>query len=92
MLSSCDVHIRTSDSHSILDLEGNRINSAMDVTIGNDVWVCQRVTMLKGSEIPSNCVVAYGSIVTKRFSEKNCIFGGNPAKIIKNNISWKGGR
>ena len=34
-----DIYVRTTDSHSIIDKSGNRINKAKDVTIGNHVWV-----------------------------------------------------
>ena len=88
ILSSSDVYIKTSDSHSIYDFDHKRVNIAKDVIIGNNVWLCQKASILKGSIIPNNCVVAYGSIVTKQFHDSNCIFGGNPAKIIKKNIEW----
>lgn len=31
--------LRTSDSHSLLDLNGNRLNAAKDINIGDHVWV-----------------------------------------------------
>lgn len=89
LLSSSDVFLRTSDSHSVLDLEGNRINFAKNIYIGNNVWLCQKTTLLKGSKVSDNSIVAYGSIVTKKFDEPHCIIGGNPAKIIKREIDWK---
>lgn len=90
LLSSSDVYLRTSDSHTVYDLSGNRINSAKDIIIGDNVWLCQKSSLLKGSKIPNNCIVAYGSIVTKPFDKDNCIIGGNPAKIIKEHIKWGG--
>lgn len=92
LLSSSDVCIRTSDSHSIYNLEHKRLNCAKDVTIGDNVWLCQKVSILKGSIIPDNCVIAYGSIVTRKFEESGCVYGGNPAKLLKNNIYWGGER
>lgn len=35
-----------------------------------------------GVELAENTIVAAGSVVTKSFSQKNIIIGGNPAKII----------
>lgn len=85
-----DIEIRTGDSHSILDLETNkRINHAKDVAIGNHVWVASHCVILKGVSIPNYSVVATGSIVTKSIQDENVIIGGNPAKIIKQNITWK---
>lgn len=89
ILCSSDVFLRTSDSHSIIDIDGKRINLAKDIEVCNNVWLCQKVTLLKGVKIPNNCVVAYGSVVTKPFNEEHCAIGGNPAKIIKKKINWK---
>lgn len=88
LLCSSDVNIRTSDSHSILNLNDVRINNARDVFIGENVWICQKATLLKGSQVPNNSVVAYGSVVTKKYNEENCVYGGNPARLIKQNIKW----
>lgn len=54
-----------------------------------DVWIAQRVTLIKGAQIPSNCVVGACSLVNKKFEEEGCIIAGNPAKVIKRNIRWK---
>lgn len=92
-LFSSDVDIRTGDSHSIIDLKTNkRVNYAKNVTIGNHVWVCAHVRILKGSSIPDYSVVANSAVVTKEFTRPNCIIGGFPAKILKENISWKSER
>lgn len=85
-----DIEVRTGDSHSILDFETNkRINYAENVAIGDHVWVAAHCVILKGVSIPNNSVVATGSIVTKPMLTENVIIGGNPAKIIKQNITWK---
>ena len=84
-----DIDVRTGDSHSILDTEsGKRINFAADVSIGNHVWVASHVIILKGVNILDGCIVGTGSVVTKSFEEKNVIYAGNPAKIVKKNVSW----
>lgn len=46
------------------------INENKRVIIGNDVWIGCRSTILKGSEIASNSVIAAASIVTKKFNKK----------------------
>lgn len=51
------------------------------VVIGNNVFIGNNVTLLKGVEIGDNCVVASGAIVTKSFPE-NVVIGGCPAEII----------
>lgn len=84
-----DIDVRTGDSHSILDAEtGKRINYAKDVVVGNHVWVAAHVIILKGVHVPDDCVVATGAVLTRTFDQKGCILGGNPAKQLKNSITW----
>tara|TARA_R110001592_G_scaffold338346_2_gene625351 strand:+ start:1839 stop:2558 length:720 start_codon:yes stop_codon:yes gene_type:complete len=84
-----DIDVRTGDSHSIISQEGNeRINYAENVTIGDHVWVASHSILLKGSIIPDDSVVATGSVVTKKYDTKGIIIGGNPAKKIKEGITW----
>lgn len=52
------------------------------VCIGNNVWLCSRVMVLKGVSIGDNVVVGAMSIVTKSIPA-NCIAAGNPAIIIR---------
>lgn len=87
-LFSSEIILRTGDSHSVVDMEGNRLNQSKNIVLGNHVWVGNRVTVLKGVKIPENSVIAAGSVVTKRFEDANVIIGGNPAKIIKRKINW----
>jgi len=84
-----DIEIRTGDSHSIIDLNThNRINYAQNVKIGNHVWLCADVKILKGVTIGKNSIIGTGSIVTKSIPD-NCIAAGIPAKVIHNNVTWK---
>lgn len=85
---SNNIEIHTSDYHSILDNLGNRINAAKDVFIENHVWVGFRCTILKGSHISENSIVASNSVVNKRFNEPSSLLAGIPAKIKKENINW----
>lgn len=87
-LFSSEIILRTGDSHSVVDMEGNRLNQSKNIILENHVWVGNRVTVLKGVKIPENSVIAAGSVVTKRFEDANVIIGGNPAKIIKRKINW----
>lgn len=47
-LLSSDLHFRTGDSHSILNMHGERINESKDIVIDNHVWIGTKVTCLKG--------------------------------------------
>ncbi|HGY5244106.1 TPA: acyltransferase [Aeromonas salmonicida subsp. pectinolytica] len=53
-----------------------------DVTIGDNVFVGNNVSILKGVIVGNNVVIANGSIVTKSIPD-NAIVGGNPARIIR---------
>lgn len=87
MLSDC-IEIWSSDSHPIYDLEsGQIINEEKPIKIGNKVWIGSHVKILKGTEIGDNSVIAMGTIVTKNVPA-NVIYGGNPGRIIKHNITW----
>lgn len=84
---SDEIFISTSDSHSIVNNEGKRINQAKSISIGQKVWLGKRVMVLKGSVIEEGAIVAAGSIVTGNISA-NSIYAGNPAKKIKENTHW----
>ena len=83
-----NVNLRTTDSHSIINENGKRINPAKNIIIGNHVWIGTDVLVLKGACIPGNCVVSAKALITSHGYEKNSIIGGVPAKQIRNNISW----
>ncbi|MEF9940576.1 MAG: acyltransferase [Clostridium sp.] len=87
-LFSSDIVFRTGDSHSILDLDGNRINPAQDIIVKNHVWIGNKVIVTKGASIAENSIVGTGAIVTKKFDETNVVITGVPAKITKENINW----
>ena len=82
------IHFRTSDSHSILDCNGKRINNPEDIIVHDHVWVGYHVTVLKGAEINKNTIVGANTVVTKKFKESECALAGNPARVVKRNINW----
>lgn len=83
-------HIRifTTDMHSILDDNGVRINKAEDILIGNHVWIGMGATILKGSHLPDGSILGAGSVYSRKYIDNNCIYVGNPAKKIKDQINW----
>jgi acetyltransferase-like isoleucine patch superfamily enzyme len=87
-LFSSGITIRTGDSHSVLNLQGERINESKDVTIGNHVWVGNHVIITKGVKIADDSVVGTGSVVTSGCQEKNVVLAGVPAKVVKREITW----
>jgi acetyltransferase-like isoleucine patch superfamily enzyme len=88
-LLAYDIDIRTGDSHSLLDgSTGRRINAAEDVIIGDHVWIATHVRILKGVRLEENSVVATGAVVVNPCEVPGVILGGNPARVIKENITW----
>ena len=73
-----------SDAHQMI----NGSEPTQPIVIGNKVWIGTNVTVLKGVEIGDGCVIAAGSLVTKDIPA-NCLAGGVPAKVIKENVEWK---
>ena len=85
---SHDIYVRTTDSHSILDCNGNRINLAKDIIIGNHVWIGMQSLILKGTTIPDGCIAGARSIISSTIIPTNSIIVGSPAKVIKEDVSW----
>ena len=84
---SRNVKIMTSDGHPIYQ-NGVLINKSRDVLINNNVWLADNVTVLKGVSIGNNSVVGINSTLTHSI-DAHTISVGNPAKVVKENISWK---
>lgn len=72
-----------SDVHSI---QYNTITKP--VRIGNRVWIGTNCIILKGVTIGDGAVIAAGSVVNKDVPSKTLV-GGNPAKVLRENIDWK---
>lgn len=88
-LCSSEIVVRTGDSHSIVDMSGERINHAEDVVIGDHVWIGYRVLINKGTVIPENTIIGTGAVVTKSFEEPNTVLAGVPAKVVKKDVNWR---
>jgi galactoside O-acetyltransferase len=52
------------------------------VTLGNNVWLAARVTVLPGVSIGDNAVIGAGAVVTKDIPA-NAVAVGNPARVIR---------
>lgn len=87
-LFSDTITFRTGDSHSILDSDGERINKAKDIIIGDHVWIGQQVIILKGSTVGADSIVGTGSLLTGKTYNSNSVIAGSPAKIVKRCVSW----
>ena len=88
VLMGTDVVILTlnheySDIHKPIGWQG--MKPRKKVTIGNDVWLGQRVMIMPGVTIGNGSIVAAGAVVTKDIPPYS-IVGGVPAKVLKNRI------
>lgn len=87
-LFSSDIQLRTGDSHSVLDMEGHRINASQDITVGDHVWVGTRAFLTKGAKVPPHSIVGACALVTKAFDEPHCSLAGVPARVVKQGVDW----
>jgi acetyltransferase-like isoleucine patch superfamily enzyme len=79
--------IRTTDSHSILNAEGLRVNPDESIEIGDRVWLTRQVMVLKGAIIGSDVVIGPRSMINKNIPP-NTLAIGIPAKVVRTGITW----
>lgn len=85
---SFEVEFNCSDTHSIMDKDGNLINRGESIKIGNHVWISKESRIMKNTVVPDGCIVAQRSIITKKFETPNCVLAGNPARQVKEGVYW----
>jgi maltose O-acetyltransferase len=62
-----------------LQLDGYKV---APIVIGSNVWIADKVTILKGITIGDNVIIGANSVVTKDIPS-NSIAVGNPCKVLK---------
>lgn len=82
-LFSWDILIIDTSTHKI---DGSVIQRP--VIFEKYVWVGARATILKGVTIGEGSIIATGAVVTKSVPP-NSIVGGNPATVLRTNVSWE---
>ena len=88
-LFSWDVNIFSHDGHNVWDKKTNKLlNPKSSLKIGSHCWVGYGCVITKNASLPDNTIVGAGSVVSKKFEKEYTAIGGNPAKIIKENIKW----
>ena len=89
VLLSWNVNIMDADGHRIFDSNGDETNPPRAIHLGKHTWVGCHTTILKGSILPEESIVASHTITTKAFTQKHCIIAGNPGRIIKTSQRWQ---
>lgn len=79
--------IRTTDSHSILNDQSERINYDESVEIGDRVWLAREVMVLKGAMIGNDVVIGPRSVVSQKIPPKTVALGF-PARVVRTNTTW----
>ncbi|MDY0987391.1 putative lipopolysaccharide biosynthesis O-acetyl transferase WbbJ [Flavobacterium sp. ACN2] len=82
-LCAWNVFITDSDWHTIENKQHYE-----NVTIGNHVWIANNSSVLKGSTICDNSIVASLTKISNKSYPPNSMLAGIPANIVKSNISW----
>ncbi len=85
---SWGVSIIDDDHHKVIYKSPKKENRKPKVEIGDHVWIGCNVTILKNTVIGQNSIIAAGSVVKGEFPN-NVLIGGNPARVLKNNVSWE---
>jgi acetyltransferase-like isoleucine patch superfamily enzyme len=75
--------------HLIFDqISGEYLDVSDGIYIGNRVWVGEGAYINKAVTIGDGCIVGARSVLTKRFTVKNAVIAGNPARVAKENVEW----
>lgn len=85
---SWDVSIYDTNFHSCLNMfDGSILLETEPIEIGDNVWICQRVDVSKGTKIPNNFTVASFTLVNKNYmGDAYSVIAGIPGKIVKRKI------
>ncbi|SDL77074.1 acyltransferase [Chryseobacterium taihuense] len=76
LISDSDWHTIGGQSHQV------------DVSIGDHVWIANNSSVLKGSVIGDNCIVAGQTKIINKTYAPNSLIAGIPAKVVKSDVEW----
>nr|WP_269809064.1 acyltransferase [Enterovibrio nigricans] len=69
------------DLHRISDSRGETLNKNCEIVIENRVWIGAKATILKGTTVSQNSIIACNAVAVGMYPS-NSILGGNPARTI----------
>lgn len=89
VITSWDTLIMDTDWHSMENVQTKEVfPCTKEIVIGNNVWICTRSVILKGSIIADGCIIGANTLCTKVFKDENCLIAGNPAQVCKYNVTF----
>ena len=83
-----NIEVWNTDSHPILDTDGNILNPSKPIRIGNHVWCGKRTTILKGVTIGDGSIIGMGAVVTHDIAPHS-LCTGIPARVLRTDIDWQ---
>lgn len=90
-LTARNVSMMSNDGHPIYDIAAGEIINLKEKTtlkIDKHVWIGNGGTIMSECIIGKNCMVGANSFVRNKKFPNNCIIAGNPAKVIRKDITW----
>jgi tetrahydrodipicolinate N-acetyltransferase len=84
---SWGVRIMDTDVHRLVR-DGSAVANRAPVTIGDHCWIGAGAMVLKGSALGADCVVAAGSVVTRKSGSAELLIG-SPARVHETDITWR---
>lgn len=84
---SWNTQIMDSDMHAIFDEYRRLKNPNNPVLVGDHVWICSGVSILKGTIVGSGTILSAGGVITGRL-DCNCVYTGMPLKKILCKVEW----
>lgn len=88
VVTSWNTLVMDTDWHNVEDTITHEVKpKEKAINIGNNVWLCTRSVVLKGSIIPNGCIVGANAVVTKMYNQENIAIVGNPCCVAKGQIA-----
>lgn len=89
MMAGWNCSFMDTDHHIIFTEYEEVCNYPCEIVIGDHVWIGANSTILKGSNIGDNSIIALGTVISADYGEReNVIIAGNPGRIVKESRNW----
>lgn len=87
---SFGVLLYNTDGHPILKKGTNEIlNKVKGINIGKHSWLGLNSVILKNSIVPEHSIIGMNAVFSGKVgSQSYCVFAGNPACVVKENVDW----